>query len=64
VEGWRKLVLGAPEPVEELSDPVKAKAVASGRKPRQPIELRLDGRIVRPCEVRHQAAFFFFSGLR
>ena len=27
------------------------------------VELRLNGRIVRPCEVRHQAAFFF-SGVR
>ena len=45
-----------------LGDVHLAEPVAAGRQERQPFELSPDGRIVRPREVRHQAAFF--SGVR
>jgi hypothetical protein len=58
VENWRQSVLRPAKSIEQLRDAIKAEAIAAWRKLRQPIELRLDGRIIRPREVRHQAAFF------
>ena len=58
VENRRKAILWTAEPVEQAGDAIEAEPVAAGREQRQPVELRLDGRIVRPREVRHQAAFF------
>ena len=64
VEHRRQPVLRTVEPVEQLGDAVEAEPVEARRKERKPVELSLDGRIVRPREVRHQAAFFFLSGVR
>ena len=58
VESRRKAILRTAEPIEQAGDAIEAEPVAAGREQRQPVELRLDGRIVRPREVRHQAAFF------
>ena len=41
----------------------ETEAVAAGREGCEAIELRLDGRMLRPGEIRHQAAAFF-SGVR
>ena len=63
MEDRRQRVLRASKAVEQARDAVESEAVAARGKLRQPVELCLDGRIVRPREVRHQAAFFF-SGER
>ena len=62
VEHGRQRVLRAAERVEQPRDPVEPELVAAGREQRQAVELRLDGRAVRPREIGHQAAFF--SGIR
>jgi hypothetical protein len=58
----RHCVLRIAEPVEEQRDSLKAQPVAGGRQESEAIQLGLDGRIVRPREIGHQAAAF--SGIR
>jgi hypothetical protein len=45
-----------------LRNPVEAETITAGRQRRQTVELRLDGRIIRPRKIGHQAAAF--SGIR
>jgi hypothetical protein len=59
---WQR-IMRASQPVEQLSDAVEPEAVAARRKQGQAFELCPNGRMIRPREVRHQAAFFF-SGVR
>jgi hypothetical protein len=58
VENRRKAILGPPKPIEQAGDGVETEPVADRRKLCEAVELCLDGRIIRPREVGHQAAFF------
>ena len=58
----RQPILRPPEFLQQPRDAIEAEPVAYGRQLGKAVELRLDGRTVRPGEVRHQAAFF--SGTR
>ena len=57
MEDGRKPVLRAAEPVEDNGDALESEPVAGGRELGQPVELRLDARMRRAREIRHQAAF-------
>ena len=63
VEDCGEPILRAAEPVEKACDAIEPETVSARRQQRQPFQLSLDGRMLRPREVRHQAAFFF-SGVR
>ena len=63
VKDRRKRVLRTAEPLEQRRNPLQPQPVARRRKLRQSVELRLDLRVGRAREIRHQAASFA-SGAR
>jgi hypothetical protein len=63
MENRGKCILGPSQPVQQPRDAIEAKAVAARRKQGKALKLCPNGRMIRPREVRHQAAFFF-SGVR
>ncbi len=62
VEHMRQAVLRPSEPLQQARDPIEPEPVPMGGDGAEAVELRLDGRMVRPREIRHQAARF--SGAR